>query len=192
MTDRNETSSTDEQDPLPESNWFWRRAFSIVATLVVFAILIGLAIAANRIVDSVVTRIDTMSAEAVSVITVRALVAIEEMFRMMFYALLTVVTYYMVAPSAEQITKILQTARLLRAGVQVASRSVETPGRKEDARTVGRPPQPVTPEIDGPDSEKTGGKGVRSDDSDLSGRVVAKNGSSRSSGPPDDMPDITA
>ena len=105
MTDRNETSNADEKDPLPESNWFWRRAFSIATTLVVFTILIGLAVAANRIVDSVVTRIDTMSAEAVSVITVRALNAIEEMFRMMFYALLTVVTYYMVAPSAEQITK---------------------------------------------------------------------------------------
>ena len=192
MTDRTEAEDHDLQDPLPESSWLWRRVFTFVATLIVFALLIGLAVAADRIVSSVVERIDTMSPQAVAVITVRALGVIEWMFELMFWALLVVATYYMVDPSAEQITKMLQTARLLRAGVQVASRSVETPGRREEARTAGRPPQPDVPEI-GDERYRRADRGRgRIDETRSSATRVAEHSSMQSSGLPDDMPDISA
>lgn len=192
MTDRTEVPDHDIQDPLPESSWLWRRVFTFVAVVIVFALLIGLSVAANRIVASVVERIDTMSPQAVADITIRALDVIGEMFRLMFWALLVIVTYYMVAPSAEQITKMLQTARLLRAGVQVAARSVETPGRREEARTVGRPPQPRPPEVEGERGRRAGENRGRSDERDRSGGRVAERSSRRSMALPDDMPDISA
>ena len=57
------------------------------------------------------------------------------------------VTYYMVAPSAEQITKMFKTAALLRSGVQVAGKqTVSTHGsHTETAKTVGLPPAPPVP-----------------------------------------------
>lgn len=145
MTEK--TSLLDIQDPLPEANWLWRRVFTFLAVLVIFALLIGLAVATNRIVSNVVGRIDTMSAVAVAEIAKQALVVIMRMFTLMFWALMVTVTYYMVAPSAEQITKLLQTAGLLKAGVQIAQRTVETPERKEVASTVGSPPQPISPPV---------------------------------------------
>lgn len=171
---------TDLQDPLPEANWLWRRVFTFIAMAATFAILIGLAIATNRIVGNVVGRIDTMSAEAVAAIAKQALVVIMRMFTLMFWTLMVLSTYYMIAPSAEQITKMLQTAGLLKAGVQMASRTVETPERRETAATVGTPPQPVTPPVseDGPYGEdQTGqnlpGNGVRDDETGLDGTWVA-------------------
>jgi len=133
---------SDPQDPLPEANWFWRRVFTFVALLLAFSIAIGLAVAVNRIVGNVVGRIDTMSADSVAAITVKALSVIEQMFKLMFFVVLVVVTYYMIAPSAEQITKMIQTARLLQGGVQINTRAkVETPERVEEtAATVGVAP----------------------------------------------------
>ena len=137
----------DPQDPLPEANWFWRRVFVFVALAASFGILIGLGLATNRIVSNIVNRIDSMDAVNVAQITVVALHVIQQMFTLMFYTVIVIVTYYMVAPSAEQITKMLQTARLLKAGVQIASRAkVETPDRREETQaTLGLPPQPVVP-----------------------------------------------
>lgn len=170
----------DVQDPLPEANWLWRRVFTFVAVAVILGILIGLAIATNRIVGNVVGRIDTMSAVAVADIAKQALVVILRMFTLMFWALMVTITYYMIAPSAEQITKMLQTAGLLKAGVQMASRTVETPERREIAATVGTPPQPVSPPVDGVGSdhpyetpENSPRNGVRSDETGLDGTWVA-------------------
>ena len=139
---------SDPQDPLPEANWFWRRVFVFVALAAAFGILIGLGMATNRIVGNIVNRIDSMDARNVAQITVVALNVIQRMFTLMFYTVIVIVTYYMVAPSAEQITKMLQTARLLKAGVQIASRAkVETNDRREETQaTIGQPPQPVVPE----------------------------------------------
>lgn len=137
----------DAQDPLPEANWLWRRVFTFIAMAVIFAILIGLAVATNRIVTNVVGRIDTMSAVAVAEIAKQALVVILRMFTLMFWALMVTITYYMVAPSAEQITKMMQTAGLLKAGVQFATRSVDTGDKREVASTAGQPPQPIAPPV---------------------------------------------
>lgn len=152
-------SLPDPQDPLPEANWLWRRVFVFLALGLAFGILIGLGLATNRIVGNIVGRIDAMDAKSVAQITVVALHVIQAMFKMMFWTVVIVVTYYMVAPSAEQITKMLQTARLLKSGVQIASRAkVETPERREETQaTIGVPPQPVVPPAvaDTPEPEVT-------------------------------------
>lgn len=138
------TNLPDPQDPLPEANWLWRRVFVFLALAFAFTILIGLGYAVNRIVGNVVNRIDNMDAVNVAQITVVALNVIMQMFRLMIYTVLVVVTYYMVAPSAEQITKMLQTARLLKAGVQITTKAaVRTPEREEQAESAaGKPPLP--------------------------------------------------
>lgn len=137
----------DPQDPLPEANWLWRRVFVFVALAATFAILIGLGLATNRIVGNVVNRIDSMDARTVGQIAVVALNVMQRMFTLLFYLAVLIVTYYMVAPSAEQITKMIQTAGLLKHGVQVAARAAaQVEGRREETQaTIGLPPQPVVP-----------------------------------------------
>lgn len=137
----------DLQDPLPESNWFWRRVFTFLATASVIVMLFFLGYALNRLTDGIVNRIDNMTAETVATIAIASLKAITEMFRLMFWVLIVVVTYYMVAPSAEQITKMVKTAALLKGGVQIAGRqTIRThEAETETAKTVGRPPAPPIP-----------------------------------------------
>lgn len=138
---------SDPQDPLPEASWLWRRVFTFVALAISFGVIVGLSFAVNRIVGNIVGRIDSMDAVNVAQITVVALHVLADMFRMMFYVVLVTITYYMVAPSAEQITKVIQTAGLLKSGVQIASRArVTLPDREEETTaTVGAPPQPIVP-----------------------------------------------
>lgn len=131
MADLSPSSTTDLQDPLPESSWFWRRVFVFAVTAAVLWMLWG-------------------------AITQLANVALVEP-RLGVPALLTLckwiigfsgmmVTYYMVAPSAEQLTKMVKVASLLKSGVQVAGTRVETPeGHVEGAKTVGLPPAPPIP-----------------------------------------------
>ncbi len=138
----------DPQDPLPEANWLWRRVFTFACLAAAFIVAIGLAIALNRIVGNIVQRIDSMDARNVAQITVVAINAILRMFTLMFYVVIVIATYYFIAPSAEQITKMIQTAGLLKHGVQIATRAVAaTPERREEtAATIGLPPvAPVPP-----------------------------------------------
>ena len=159
MTDGPAPQTTvDIQDPLPEANWLWRRVLSYALCLAFLGMMVGFGWAMFKIVNSVTGKIDNMNAQAVVQITLAALGTVEQMFRLMFWALLVVVTYYMVAPSAEQITKMLQTAGLLKAGVQIAQRSVETPDRREVAATVGQPPQAAAPPVEAPTDGGTGGR----------------------------------
>ncbi len=145
---------TDIQDPLPESNWTWRRIVTILVLAASFAVLAGCGFALFKIVNGIVGKIDSMSAAAVAQITIAALATVEQMFRLMFWTMIVALTYYMIAPSAEQITKMLQTAGLLKAGVQIAQRTVQTPERTETAATVGQPPQPVTPPVEAPAAQE--------------------------------------
>lgn len=137
----------DMQDPLPESNWLWRRVLTFLAIVVIFSLMAWLSYATDKIVGGVVQRIDGMSAEAVAAITVRALGVIEKMFGWMYWALLVVVTYYMVAPSAEQIAKMIGAVSLLKGGVGTATRTVvdQPRGITEVASTTGIPPTPIAP-----------------------------------------------
>lgn len=130
---------SDPQDPLPESSWLWRRVFTFVVMLLAFAILVGLGYATNRIVTNIVGRIDNMDARNVAQITVVALNVLLSMFKMMFYVVMFNMLLYIVAPSAEQITKMVKTASLLKAGVQVASRAVIRPDRSDETQSTAAP-----------------------------------------------------
>lgn len=138
---------TDAQDPLPESNWTWRRTVTIAVLAASFAILAGCGFSLFKVINGIIDKLDAMSPDVVGAITIRALSTVEQMFRLMFWILLVTITYYMVAPSAEQVVKMMQTAGMLKAGVQIASRTIETPVGREVAATSGLPPQPVPPPI---------------------------------------------
>lgn len=87
------TQEIDAQDPLPESNFFWRRLYSYIATFSLWGLLVF-----------VIHKIEEPSS--------LRLVA-------MYLSLLLwfTITYYMIAPSAEQITRIVQAARNIRSGL---------------------------------------------------------------------------
>lgn len=93
----------DAQDPLPESNFFWRRLYSYIATFSIWGLLVY-----------VIYKME----DAGSLRTVALYLSMLLWFT---------ITYYMIAPSAEQITRIIQAARTLRSGVPMRRRtSVDT------------------------------------------------------------------
>lgn len=124
------TPSTDLQDPLPESSWFWRRVFTFCVTAAILWMLWG--------------GIDRLGAAAMLVphIGVAALLTLCKWI-IVFNGVMA--TYYMVAPSAEQIIKMVKTAGLLRSGVQLTgSQKVETAdSTTETAKAAGIPPLPA-------------------------------------------------
>jgi len=89
-TETPETSATVHvlQDPLPESNFFYRRWFSYVVAVVN---VLGMAFLIHKMTE-------------------------EESLRTAFYVLGVIhwftITYYMIAPSAEQLARIIQAARI--------------------------------------------------------------------------------
>jgi hypothetical protein len=85
----------DLQDPLPESSFFYRRVFSYIVSLAFIALL-----------AFVIYRMD----EA------RELRLVAQYLCILLFC---VITYYMIAPSAEQIVKMFQTARVLVRGVDL-------------------------------------------------------------------------
>ncbi len=133
MSEQEPKITTDLQDPLPEANWLWRRVFCffVVGALMFF----------------VWGSVDRLGKVAIlsPVAGIPALVTVTK--SILFLAMLTI-TYYLLAPSAEQLTKLVKTASLLKAGVQVASRTIQRPGRTESAQTVGLPPAPPAPPVE--------------------------------------------
>lgn len=121
------TGRIDVQDPLPETNWFWRRVYTFVLSLVSVAFIwYGLEALNNM-----------REAESVYRVT-----------RYMIGVHVLLITYYMVAPSAEQIVKLVQAAKLLRAGVPITrSASIQTPqgGRAEVTTAAGSVDSPQAP-----------------------------------------------
>ena len=92
----NETSATtgiDQQDPLPETNWFWRRVFTFAFALISVAFIwYGLeALWALKDGDHIYS-----------------------LTRYMIGVHVILILFYMVAPSAEQIVKLIQSARIIR------------------------------------------------------------------------------
>lgn len=121
------TAQIDIQDPLPETNWFWRRVYTFVLSLVSVG-MIWYALEA-------VTNAGDMD-------------SIYRIARYMIGVHVLLITYYMVAPSAEQIVKLIQAAKLLQAGVPITRRaSVQGPqGRRAEVETTaGRVDTPRTP-----------------------------------------------
>lgn len=121
------TGSVDIQDPLPEQDWTWRRAYTYALTLVA-CVGVGFALDAIRATGDIE--------------------ALYGVARWMLAMIAMLATYYMVAPSAEQIVKLIQAAKLLKAGVPMTrSAVVETPqgGRAEVTTTAGTPDTSAAP-----------------------------------------------
>lgn len=131
-------TQVDVQDPLPETNWFWRRVYTFVLSLVsVGMIWYGL---------ESVTRAGDMD-------------SVYKITRYMIGVHVLLITFYMVAPSAEQMVKLIQAAKLLQAGVPVTRRAtVQTPqgGRTEVETTAGYPdsPEPQNQAPEPPEAEE--------------------------------------
>ncbi len=127
-------TAPDTQDPLPESNWFWRRVFTFVVTAAILWMVWG-----------AITRLG-----AVAVVSpTQGIPALLSLCRSLLLITAMMVTYYMVAPSAEQTIKMMQTAKLLVGGVKFASSSAttETPAATTTttATTAGLPPAEPIP-----------------------------------------------
>ena len=122
----------DPQDPLPEANWLWRRVFIFLVTTVVLFLVYG---AVDRLGAVAVVRPEIGIPAFVSIV------------KLLVFTVNIMALFYMVAPSAEQITKLVKTAGLLRAGVQIATRATARKGDQveETQATVGTPPQPIVP-----------------------------------------------
>lgn len=120
------TSRVDVQDPLPETNWFWRRVYTFALSLISVAFIwFGL--------------------EALN--SMREPRLVYSITRYMIGVHVLLITFYMLAPSAEQMVKLIQSARLLRSGIPITrSAVVETPqgGRTEVRTTAGAPEAPPT------------------------------------------------
>jgi len=109
----------DDHTPLPENKFTFRRLFSyVIATW----LMILLSVLTNRIDDPV-------GQKAIA-----------------FYVMILlwwVITYYMVAPSAEQIARIIQAARIFQSSSGPLANSV---GAARAAMKNRRPDKPRTPE----------------------------------------------
>lgn len=117
----------DAQDPLPESNWLWRRVF-------VFGLTIGLLILVYLKIDSVADVARMGSKEAIE--------GLVKLLRICLWLIGGLVLFYMLAPSAEQLVKLIQTAKSLRDGVRFTSSSTATAGTATTVSTAGQPPEP--------------------------------------------------
>ena len=118
--------TADIQDPLPESTWLWRRVFVFVVTgFVCWQV--------HRAVDRMADIAITSPAIGVP--------AFVDLLHWLLALVILMVTYYLVAPSAEQITTMIQTARALREGVVFsgASKATAPSGAAETSTVAGKP-----------------------------------------------------
>ena len=131
MADLAPSVPTDLQDPLPESSWFWRRVFVYAVTVAVLWMLWG-----------AITQLGNVALVEPKL----GVPALLTLCKWIIGFTGMMVTCYMIAPSAEQLTKMLKTVSLLKAGVQVSGRRSEAAdGSSEEAKTVGLPPAPPIP-----------------------------------------------
>lgn len=126
------SAQADWQDPLPESKWLWRRIFFFSLTTFFCYLLWDWG---DRI-------------QAVAVLYPES--GIPAMGRLMMGYIITInvmAMFYTVAPSAEQITKMIQTARALREGVvfQSAARVQSDTASAETTTTAGQPTAGAAP-----------------------------------------------
>lgn len=105
--------TVDVQDPLPESAFFYRRVFS-------YALSIGLL----ALLGVVVWRMESAS-------------ELKVVAGYLCLLLFVIVTYYMIAPSAEQVVKMLQTAKLLARGVVIEKEAKASRTQAESRTRVG-------------------------------------------------------
>lgn len=120
------TARVDVQDPLPETNWLWRRLFTFIFALISVVLITYALQSLHQMQDA------------------------DKVYRMGRYMIgvhVLLMTYYMLAPSAEQMVKLIQSARLIREGATISrTAAVETPegARTEVSTTAGPAATPPT------------------------------------------------
>ncbi len=122
-------SLVDVQDPLPESNFLWRRVFAYATSTAILALLAYIVFKTD----------DPNNLESLALY----------LALLLWFSL----TYYMIAPSAEQIVRIIQAAKVLKAGVPISRRaqSENADGEKVEVETTAGAPlstREPTPETD--------------------------------------------
>jgi hypothetical protein len=117
----------DMQDPLPETNWLWRRVFTFVLTI------------------ASATAIWYWTEE---IIRLRQPAYLFSLIRYAYGVHVMLILFYMVAPSAEQIVKLIQAARIIREGIPSSgSASIQTSeGRTEVTTSSGVPASAPAPD----------------------------------------------
>jgi putative chitinase len=147
VTARPPQTSADPQDPLPESNWFYRRLLVFIGCALC-AIGLGLILGIlYKIAVTALALADTVNGAQITLHSVEAL------YNLGFWLVMLVglnLVLYLIAPSAEQATKMLATASAIKGGAVFTSRSaVVTPSsRAEASSTAGpaaAPAQPAAP-----------------------------------------------
>ena len=142
----------DPQDPLPESNWIPRRWSSFAVCIGAALLLLLIIIALWRIAGGALA---TMAEPAAVLIRIVAALASLSSFLILVIVIDRILL--MVAPSAEQVVKMIQTAGLLIRGVTLRSET-RTTATADTAETVTRseastaaPPAPAAPARTGED-----------------------------------------
>lgn len=135
----------DVQDPLPEQNWFWRRIF-------IFSVCTVTAIGIWIMVQTMVNLAGGNPTLIVGAFT-----------KIIMWLLLNswfAMTYYMVAPSAEHVTRMWQAATMFKQGVVSTTTQVAegADGSRATAQTVTgvAPIKPVAVPVVEPASSSTG------------------------------------
>lgn len=118
----------DPQDPLPEPTWLWRRLYVYAVTIVILALVwVGVH----------------QLAEVASMEPQQGIAALLRAVQWLIAALICVITYYLVAPSAEQIVKMIQAARLQRTKIDADKPrpQPEPPSQDDSAQAKKDPPE---------------------------------------------------
>jgi hypothetical protein len=118
--------TVETHDPIPEANWFWRRLFTFIFVTIMIAGLWAIGWQMHELA----------AANAQTVVD-----KLYGMFRYLVLLTFVSVTYYMVAPSAEQVTRMWQTAGLFKQGLTQTVTQVATAadGSKASATTTTGP-----------------------------------------------------
>lgn len=137
--------TADPQDPLPESNWTYRRILVFLGELL-RAIGLGVILAMLFFVArAALAAMQTDTANAANIL----LATIESLYNLGWWlVMLTLVdrVLYLIAPSAEQATKMLATVHAWKSGVSTAvkAKTASPAGRAETSTIAGpavAPPQ---------------------------------------------------
>lgn len=130
-------TSADPQDPLPESNWFWRRLLTFVGCGLC-ALGLGIVLWIYfTVATEALGSADTANGAQITLHTIEALSSLS--FWLVVLVLVNL-TLYLIAPSAEQAAKMLATVQAWRAGVSTfTSARVATPTSSAETRTIAGP-----------------------------------------------------
>jgi hypothetical protein len=141
-----QTVVADPQDPLPESNWFWRRVF--------VGVICGTILALVWFYTDALAEVAKGRSDASN----NAVDALESLLKLALYLLGLVIMLYLIAPSAEQAGKWLATISAWKGGVSTSatSKAVASDGSTAEATTKAgmTGAKPAAPAADLPDYAK--------------------------------------